>query len=118
MDYIFKPVSYKNVRDTVDRASFRSDSEMVRSFKFNPQGERTTPVYDYNDGQIPKDDTVTPEILALRSGKLDKADIDYLKNQVLQNAKNDSDAQHAQAVVKALDEALGIAQKGSEQKTE
>lgn len=111
MDYKFKPVSYKNVRDVVDRASFRPDSEMVRSFKFNPQGERTTPVYDYPDGQVPNDDTVTPEIVALRSGKLDKADVEYLKNQVLQNAKNDSDAKHAEAVVKALDKALGISQK-------
>lgn len=118
MEYIFKPVSYKNVRDVVDRASFRPDSEMVRSFKFNPQGERTTPVYDYPDGQVPKDDTVTPEIVALRSGKLDKADVDYLKKQVLDSAKNDADAKHAAAVVKALDEALGIAQKGSEDKSE
>ena len=106
--YLYKPVSFVGQPVVVDQSSFRPDSEMVRSFKVNPQGERTSPVYDYNDGLVPDDDPVSPEIVAIRQGKLDRADVERLRQNILDSAKNDADYRHAKQVVDAIDKTLGI----------
>lgn len=104
------PCSYKNVLSATDKSSFRPDNEKVRSFKANPVGDGSTPVYDYDDGLVPKDDPVSPEIVAIRQGKLDRADVERLRQNILDSAKNENDYNHAKKVVEAIDRTLGISE--------
>ena len=104
-----KVLCYGAVQTVVDLASFRPDSEMVRAFKFNPAGgQGVEPKYDYPDGQIPKDDTVSPAIVALRSGRLDKADAEKVKRAVIDDAKRMNDKVKAEKVEKSLSKTLGL----------
>lgn len=59
--------------DIVDRSSFRPDSEQVRQFHLSGSGSVGQPVYDDFDN-LPTDLEV-----AIRSGKLDKAEISQLQ---------------------------------------
>jgi len=59
--------------DIVDRSSFRPDSEQVRQFHLSGSGSVGQPVYDDSDN-LPTDLEV-----AIRSGKLDKAEISQLQ---------------------------------------
>lgn len=106
-----KPVTAK-FADTpicVDLASYRPDSEQVRSFKFNPQPSMmTNPQYDYSDGKVPDDDPVTDVILALRSGKVDKAEIEQIRASILAKAKQQTDEAKAQKMIDSLNTALGV----------
>lgn len=101
-------VSHSDVLDVSDKSSFRPDSEQVRALKFNPQGVGNTPMYDYPNGDVPKDDTVTAELIALRSGKLDKADIEKVKRDILNNAVESDNNAKADKLAKAVESALGI----------
>lgn len=47
--------------------------------------------YDYKDGVVPKDDPVTDLILMLRSGKMDKADVQKVREQLEEISKSESD---------------------------
>ena len=112
--YTFKPLSYVKLHTSADLSSFRPDAEQVRALKFNPQSSGSTPVYDYEDGVVPKDDTVTPEIVALRSGKLDKADAEALKAKIFAEAKKSNDEAYMNKVQKAVENVLGISDSSSE----
>lgn len=103
-------VDYSIIPDTVDLSQFTPDSERTRAFKFNPgTGDGTTPMYDYPDG-APKseDDVVDDAILAIRSGKLDKADVPRVKEYILQQAKAKRDAETFKKTQEALNKTLGI----------
>lgn len=100
--------SYAETVSATDKSSFRPDAEQVRAMKFNPLGESTTPLYDYADGKVPDDDPISDVILAIRSGRLDRADVDQIKKSLLDHAKFDAEASHASEIVKAMDKALGI----------
>lgn len=109
-DFELKGVDYSLIPNSTDVASFQPDSEMVRSLRYSPSsGESTTPLYDYNDGVIPdeKDDPVSDLLVRIRSGKYDKADIDYLRKAVELEAKQDKDKAKSEKIVKAMDRILG-----------
>ena len=106
-DYHFSPALFAGTVKTVDESNFRPDAEQVRALKFNPAGGMaSSPVYDYPDGKIPKDDKVTDTIVALRSGRLDKADVDKLKRDInsigAENSKQLKDAKLRDAVERTL----------------
>lgn len=107
-------IDYSEVPQVTDLSSFMPDSEQVRALKFNPAGERATPMYDYNDGTIPDNDTVTPALIALRSGRLDKADIDNIKKSIYKDSKNEMDSKRSEKMLDAVEKQLGIS--GSEDK--
>lgn len=68
--------------DIVDKTEFRPDSETIRGLKLSAgAGVTDKGLYDYPEGKIPDVDTVTPELIALREGKLDKADIQKLSQE-------------------------------------
>lgn len=100
MSYVFKPKSYKNETSPVDLASFRPDAELVRSMKFNPSGAISTePLYDFKDGV--DNGKVSDIMLALRSGKLDKAEIAAIQRALVQQGVQNVDAKNKDAVEKA-----------------
>lgn len=109
-DFINLGIDYnsENFVKVVDYSGFMPDAEQVRAFKFNPQGTGSSVVYDYPDGKIPKSDTVSPELIALRSGRLDRADIPKLKDKILNDSKASDDASHASRVSAAVDKLLGV----------
>lgn len=106
--YVYPTVCFSEELSTVDKSSFRPDSEQVRALKFNPQGSGSTPVYDYPDGKVPKDDPISPEIIALRSGRLDKADVEKVKESIIDKARYESDSSMAESAKKALTKVLGL----------
>ena len=68
--------------DIVDKSEFRPDSETIRGLKLSVgSGVTDKGLYDYSEGKIPDVDTVTPELIALRNGKLDKADVQKLSQE-------------------------------------
>lgn len=68
--------------DIVDKSEFRPDSETIRGLKLSAgSGLTDKGLYDYPEGVIPDVDTVTPELVALRNGKLDKADVQKLSDE-------------------------------------
>ena len=109
-DSIYKMPDFSDVSNIVDRSDFRPDSEQVRALKFNPAGSAVTsvPQYDYPDGRVPANDTVTDTLIALRSGKLDKADIQALSDAISKDAKSADDKKHTDALLKAIDKSLGV----------
>lgn len=85
-----KNVDFSSLPTVVDVSSYRPDAEQVRAMKFNPVGSSATPLYDYSDGKVPKDDPATLEIVALRSGKLDRADVDRIKANIEAEARENT----------------------------
>lgn len=120
-DKVFCPFAYdsgfhqSNIEVT-DQSCYRPDSEQVRALKFNPVGTGVTPLYDYPDGVVPDDDTVSDTIVAIRSGKLDKAEVDTLKQSLIDSAVNDSKLSHDKAVSDAIDKTLGISSSSDSEK--
>ena len=99
--------------DIVDRSSFRPDSEQVRQFHLSGSGSINQPVYDKPDS-LPTDLEI-----AIRSGKLDKAEISQLEQakaaeveQSITKAKKDKAVKEAEDISKArqeyLDKATGF----------
>lgn len=99
--------------DIVDRSSFRPDSEQVRQFHLSGSGSISQPVYD-NPDKLPTDLEI-----AIRSGKLDKAEISQLEQvkaaeveQSITKAKKDKAVKEAEDISKArqeyLDKATGF----------
>lgn len=46
--------------------------------------------YDYQDGNVPEDDPVTDLIVSLRSGKLDKADVQKIQSELKRIAEDET----------------------------
>lgn len=107
-DWIENLIDWDDVHTVADVSSFRPDAEQVRALKFNPQGSGSTPVYDYPDGKVPEDDPISDTIVALRSGRLDKADVERIREGILKDANSKADKEHADKLAKAVDKALGI----------
>lgn len=107
-DYIQESIDYGLIVPVVDYSNFREDAENIRALKFNPVGAGTVPVYDYPDGVVPSDDTVSQELVLLRSGKLDKAEIDSLKEKIISDELDKNDKAHSDKVSKAVDKVLGV----------
>ena len=108
-DFVTPKIDYNEVISVVDASSFRPDSEAVRALKVNPAGASSgNPIYDYSDGKVPEDDPISPAIVALRSGKLDKADIPQVKQQIIDQAKSKAEVDKANKLLDATASALGI----------
>ena len=106
----YMPPVYCKVREIVDLQEFMPDSENVRAFRISGSsgGSGSVPLYDYPDGKIPKNDTVTDLVLKMRSGKLDRADIDNIKRDLINKAKADTFKAHSDKVLSAIDKVLGL----------
>ena len=107
-DYIQESIDYGLIVPVVDYSNFREDAENIRALKFNPSGAGTVPVYDYPDGVVPANDTVTKELVLLRSGKLDKAEVAELKDKIVRDELSKNDKAHSDKVSKAVDKVLGV----------
>lgn len=90
--------------DPVDRTQFRPDSEQVRAFHMTGAGSNTTPVYD-DDNNMPSD-----LIVAMRSGKLDKAEISQIMQSKSKKVQEDLKSIQLETLDKSTDS------KGSDQK--
>ena len=106
---VYRAPSFETVQDTVDRQEFRPDAENVRAMRLTGSGgSGSVPLYDYNDGVVPKDDDVTSVIVAMRSGRLDKADIDNIRRSIIADSKSSSAKSHSDKILKAIDSVLGL----------
>lgn len=71
-------LSYDKV---VDRSQYRPDYEGVRDFMksaISKGGSGSSGVYDYKDGKVNSENSPTDIEIALRTGNLDKAEVDTL----------------------------------------
>lgn len=105
---VYKGVNFDTVVNVTDPSQYRPDAEQVRALKFSPQGSGVTPIYDYPDGEVPQDDTVTDELVALRQGKLDKAEVEALKDSIISSAKSENDKKLEEKRLEKLDSLLGV----------
>lgn len=101
-------VFYDDVQSVCDYSQYRPDAEMVRSLKFNPEGANQEPVFDYPKGTPEKGKEVTPEIIALRSGKLDRAEASQLADRIIKSAQMENDKANADKITQAVYKAVGI----------
>lgn len=80
--------------DIVDRSKFVTTAETKRGLVAGRSGAGDKGLYDYEDGKIPDEKERLTEVeLLLRSGKLDKADVQRLRNEADQNLLNERDKQ-------------------------
>lgn len=107
-DYRFEPMSYENVIKVVDDADFLPDSELVRALRVSGSGASDNLLYDYDDGVVPENDTVTNEVLALRSGRLDKAEVQTMKDALIRSGVDMAKQDKTDAINKAIGDALGV----------
>lgn len=104
--FVEEPIEYD---DIVDRSAFVLDSETVRNARLGSLGGASgQPVYD-------GDELPSKEIVALRSGKLDIADVSQLQRDKAQEfqadadkRKADNDKSIAQARLDYLDKTSGF----------
>lgn len=105
-DYVFNPPVFDDYVDAVDTSSYRPDSEQIRALKVNPQSGGSTPLYDYPDGIVPKEDNVSSTIVAMRSGRLDRADIDRIKQAIIEDGKAKGENDYAQRLVEGMNKII------------
>lgn len=80
--------------DIVDRSNFVTTAETKRGKVAGKVGAGDRGLYDYEDGKIPDEKERLTEVeLLLRSGKLDKADIQRLREVADQKLTDDRDKQ-------------------------
>ena len=114
-DFVLPDLDHESfIEEIVDKSDFRPDSEETRAKRltsFAPDGNDG--VYDYPDGYKDDSPTVSAEIIALREGRLDKADVQRIKSELEETANKDlADAkakealEQAEAVSKARTEYL------------
>lgn len=117
------PIPDVEYDDIVDDSDFRPTAEQIRDNAFRSNGSAIDPdslQYDYEAGKVIKE-KVSDIVLALRNGKLDKADVQVL-NEALTNKleKSAQDKKNSDVLASeerasknrtaALDKALGIDQ--------
>ncbi len=76
--------------DIVRDDDFKRIQSEIEAGDLNQDMGSTKNSYDYEDGSVPSDDPVTPLIVALRSGKLDKADVQKIQDQLKQVAEDET----------------------------
>lgn len=111
VDFEDKKVSIE-YDDIVDKSRFTQDKESVRSARLGSgAGVSGTPVYDTDSGK----DLPSKEIVALRSGKMDIADVHQAQLQAQEKTKKSSkdakdakDKEIAQARLDYLDKKSGF----------
>ena len=87
--------------DIVDRTDFRPDAETVRGSTISslPSAQG---VYDYEDGEITPSKRPSDIIMALREGKLDKADLPRIESQLKEEIANEQNELQREADESAL----------------
>lgn len=77
--------------DIVDRSNFHPDEDLLRSVS-KGQVSMNVGSYDYDSDKVPfsDKDTVSPVIVALRNNKLDKADVQKLKQDIEELSSKES----------------------------
>lgn len=90
------PTFEHHYSDIVRDDDFKRVQEDIRHSDLVQDTGSTANSYDYKDGVVPKDDPVTDLILLLRSGKCDKADVQKIRSQLEEIAKNESDKYDAE----------------------
>lgn len=77
--------------DIVDRSNFHPDEDLLRSVS-KGQVSMNVGSYDYDSDKVPfsDKDTVSPVIVALRNNKLDKADVQKLKQEIEKVSRQES----------------------------
>lgn len=102
-------VDYSEIPTCVDESDYRPDAEQLRSLKITGQVSSVSPVYD-TDGDI---SSVTDDIVRLRQGKFDKAEVETLRKNLIDSAIVEGEKSHASQVSKAIDSTLGINNEGN-----
>lgn len=120
------PIPEIHYDDIVDDSDFKPTAEQIRDNEFRSNGSALDPdslQYDYEAGKVIKE-KVSDVVLALRNGKLDKADVQVL-NEVLTNKLDKSSESKKEADIlaseerasknrtAALDKVLGVNQDSS-----
>lgn len=82
----FKSPAYD---DIVDRTDFRPDAETVRGSSISSVPSMKG-IFDYEDGKVTDEKRPSDIIMALREGKLDKADLPALESQLKKEIQNES----------------------------
>lgn len=87
MEHLSEPIYDK----IVDRTDFKRGQDKERAMRLTGDtgGSPTTGVYDFPDGNITEEKTPTPVIMALRGGRLDKADVDAIQRVQKKAAKDE-----------------------------
>ena len=94
----FKPPVYD---DIVDRTEFRPDAETVRGSSISSIPAMKG-VFDYEDGEVTADKTPSDIIMALREGRLDKADLPRIESQLREEIRNEQNELQRKADEAAL----------------
>lgn len=123
----YKAEMQQEYDDIVDDSNFRRDSEKIRDMLVSGTvGSIEKGLYDYQeDEKITKDNVVSDIEIAIRSGQLDKADVQKLKealdSKIVADKQEADDKQLLEAErqaqknrTKALDKQLGVNQDSHE----
>lgn len=106
INFQFSPKRYDSV---VQKEDFKKGNEEERISRLTALSNGSfNGLYDYQDGKDNPNTKPSDIELALRSGSLDKADIDELSKQVKENAKNENEkakAEQAEKDAKAVSDA-------------
>lgn len=94
----FPPPEYD---DIVDKTDFRPDAETVRGSSISSLPAMKG-VYDYEDGKVTDSHRPSDIIIALREGKLDKADLPAIESQLRDEIQNENDELQRKADEAAL----------------
>lgn len=97
-------MDYSEYPTCVDESDYRPDAEQLRSLKITGQVASVSPVYD-TDGDI---NSITDDIVTLRQGKLDKAEVETLRKNIIDSSVLDGKKAHDKAVSDAIDSTLGV----------
>ena len=76
--------------DIVDKTDFRPDAETVRGASLSSIPAMRG-VFDYEDGKVSDEKRPSDIIMALREGKLDKADLPAIESQLREEIQNEND---------------------------
>lgn len=87
--------------DIVDKSEFRPDAEIVRGVSISSIPAMKG-VFDYEDGEVTAEKTPSDIIMALREGRLDKADLPGIESQLRKEIQNEQDELQKKADEAAL----------------
>lgn len=87
--------------DIVDKTDFRPDAETVRGASISSMPAMKG-IYDYDDGEVTEKKRPSDIIMALREGKLDKADLPAIESQLKREIQNENNELQQKADEAAL----------------
>lgn len=87
--------------DIVDKTDFRPDAETVRGASISSVPAMKG-VYDYEDGKVTENKRPSDIIIALREGRLDKADLPAIESQLREEIQNENNELQRKADEAAL----------------